>query len=268
VNDVRAKYVPPSVEETAFNCPHCGALAKQVWFSMHAIGLKKDATPARVEPALVTDKIFAEEENLETRKRLREWARSMAAGRPAFLWEGRHCDAALGNVELSRCFNCDGVAIWVFDQMLWPRVGFAPLPNPDMPDDVRRDYEEASTVLGVSARSAAALLRLAIQKLCRSLGEKGENINHDIGELVKKGLAERVQKALDVVRVVGNNAVHPGELDLRDDRATAEGLFRLVNLIVEQMISQDKHVDEMFAALPSGARQAIERRDAKPRERT
>jgi hypothetical protein len=105
------------------------------------------------------------------------------------------------------------------------------------------------------------LLRLAVQKLCKHLGGAGDNLNHDIAALVRKGLPARVQQALDVVRVIGNNAVHPGEIDLRDDRATAEGLFRLVNLIAEIMISQPKHVSDMFASLPEGARKAIETRD-------
>ena len=87
---------------------------------------------------------------------------------------------------------------WVFDQTVWPRQGIAPLPNPDTPEDIRRDYEEASTILDLSPRGAAALLRLAVQKLCAHLGEKGKNINDDIAALVAKGLDPRVQQALDV----------------------------------------------------------------------
>ncbi len=105
------------------------------------------------------------------------------------------------------------------------------------------------------------MLRLSVQKLCKHLGEAGANINEDIAALVKKGLDVRVRQALDVVRVIGNNAVHPGKIDLRDDRATAERLFGLVNLIAEIMISQPKHVSDMFASLPEGARKAIETRD-------
>jgi len=44
------------------------------------------------------------------------------------------------------------------------------------------------------------------------------------------------------VRVIGNEAVHPGKLDLKDDRDTATRLFKLVNIIAEQMISNPKHV--------------------------
>jgi hypothetical protein len=89
----------------------------------------------------------------------------------------------------------------------------------------------------------------------------GDNINGDIAALVKKGLDPRVQKALDIVRVVGNHAVHPGQIDLRDDRPTAERLFGLVNLICEKMISEPKHVEEMYGKIPEELRAAIEKRD-------
>ena len=69
-----------------------------------------------------------------------------------------------------------------------------------------------------------------------------------------QGLDKRIQQALDVVRVVGNNAVHPGELDIRDDTATAHKLFELINLISDVMISQPKHIGALYEALPEGAR--------------
>lgn len=78
---------------------------------------------------------------------------------------------------------------------------------------------------------------------------------------MKKGLDERVQKSLDVVRVVGNNAVHPGQINLKDDRATAENLFILLNLVTEIMISQPKHVKSMYDSLPEAALKAIGKRD-------
>ena len=79
---------------------------------------------------------------------------------------------------------------------------------------------------------------------------------------MKRGLDARIQKALDVVRVIGNNAVHPGQVDLRDDKVTATELFKLVNLIVEAMIATPKHIEAMYGALPEGALKAIEKRDA------
>jgi hypothetical protein len=72
-----------------------------------------------------------------------------------------------------------------------------------------------------------------------------------------------VQKALDIVRVIGNEAVHPGTIDLRDDRDTALKLFGLVNLIAEQMISNPKHVDAFYETIPPNKKAAIEKRDEK-----
>jgi hypothetical protein len=169
----------------------------------------------------------------------------------------------LKQATVARCYTCHEITIWLGDKLLWPSAGTASPPNPDMPGDIRRDYDEASTILDLSPRGAAALLRLAVQKLCVHLGEKGKNINEDIAALVAKGLDPRVQQALDVVRVIGNEAVHPGAMDLRDDRATAEHLFGLVNLIVERMISYPKHMDALYASLPASKLEEIERRNAK-----
>lgn len=84
-----------------------------------------------------------------------------------------------------------------------------------------------------------------------------------IGALVRKGLNPTVQQALDTVRVIGNEAVHPGEMDLSDDTETAEALFSLVNLIADQMISGPKAVNAMFSSLPEEKRKGIENRDRK-----
>ncbi len=111
--------------------------------------------------------------------------------------------------KLARCEHCGAPTLWLNQSMIYPSGGSAPLPNPDLPLDIREDYEEVRAILNRSPRGAAALPRPAVQKLCKTLDEPGKNINNDIGNLVKKGLLPQVQQALDVVRVVGNNAVHP-----------------------------------------------------------
>jgi hypothetical protein len=65
------------------------------------------------------------------------------------------------------------------------------------------------------------------------------------------------------VRVVGNSAVHPGQIDLRDDKTTATKLFGLVNVIVESQITQAKHIGEMYdTVVPETVKAQIEKRDA------
>ncbi len=95
------------------------------------------------------------------------------------------------------------------------------------------------------------------------LEQPGKNINTDIAALVKAGLNVQVQQALDIVRVIGNNAVHPGQIDLQDNKEIAESLFGLVNIIAEKMISEPKHVESIFDNLPDGVKKQIEERDAK-----
>ncbi|QXE17642.1 DUF4145 domain-containing protein [Clostridium sp. 001] len=87
-------------------------------------------------------------------------------------------------------------------------------------------------------------------------------MNEDIGSLVKKGLDSKVQKALDTVRVIGNNAVHPGTIDLNDNKDIAYSLFGLLNFIVQQMITQPKEIENLFKTLPDNAKLAINKRDS------
>jgi hypothetical protein len=91
--------------------------------------------------------------------------------------------------------------------MIFPSALPAEPPNLDLPNDIIDDYEEAREIANKSPRGAAALLRLAIQKLCKHLGQPGKNINDDIKALVAAGLPPKVQEALDIVRVVGNDSV-------------------------------------------------------------
>jgi len=164
---------------------------------------------------------------------------------------------------LAVCDRCNKFSIWLVGKLVHPETTAAPAAHPDTPEEIKEDYEEARGVFQKSPRSSAALLRLAIQKICMKLGQPGKNLNADIGELVRQGLPIRIQQSLDIVRVVGNNQVHPGVLDVRDDTAIALMLFGLVNLIVEDRISSPKQIEELYAKLPEEARKQIEKRDAK-----
>lgn len=166
------------------------------------------------------------------------------------------------NFLLARCDHCGGLSVWLEQKMVFPDVSTAPLANPDLPKEVRDDYDEAREILVKSPRGAAALLRLGVQKFCKNLGEKGVNLNDDIAALVKKGLSPRVQQALDAVRVIGNNAVHPGQIDIKDDPGTATRLFELVNIVCDYMVTQPKRVEEIYGKLPPAQKDAIKNRDA------
>jgi uncharacterized protein DUF4145 len=169
----------------------------------------------------------------------------------------------MSEFAVSRCAHCSGRLFWSDDYILLPEVSTAPPANEDLSPEIQADYAEAASIAGRSARGAAALLRLALQKLCVQLGESGRDINGDIGELVRKGLDVRVQRALDTVRVIGNEAVHPGELDLKDDAETVGMLFVLLNSIANEMITQPRLKEELYGSLPGSKLRGIEVRDAK-----
>lgn len=210
--------VPPNFNLKSFNCPHCGAFARQNKFGYVLAYASRD-----VYQELVIEN---------------------------------------APLKVSVCDSCGKNCVWVLEDFVYPATNPAPRPNADMPDDIRSDYLEAANIYTVSPRGAAALLRLAIQKLMVHLGEDGKNINDDIASLVAKGLPRQVQQAMDVVRVTGNNAVHPGKLDA-NDIGVAQQLFPLVNIIVEYQISMPARVQELYDALPAGALAGIEKRDAK-----
>lgn len=173
-------------------------------------------------------------------------------------WETRIADAKF--IKVGVCQNCDNAVIWIDDEYIYPEIAPSE-PNSDMPDTVKSLYKEAALICNKSPRAACALLRLAIERLCNYLGESG-NIDTMIGNLVKKGLPPIVQKALDAVRVIGNKAVHPGQIAFDvDDKSTAEMLMKLLNIITERLITEPKEIDGIFDALPQSVKESIEKRD-------
>jgi hypothetical protein len=216
-------YYPPSLGDTEYHCPHCNVYARQLYAHLQSCTGYS-------------------------------WI-SVVDGKAHFN-DVLHMDWVV-----TKCVHCSKIAVWKEAKMIFPRKMIVALPNPDLQDDIKSDYLEASSVLGDSPRAAAALLRLALQKLCKQLGEKGENINDDIKSLVAKGLNPLVQKSLDALRITGNNAVHPGEINLTEDPARVVKLFELINFIANKMITEPKEIEGFYSQLPEGALDAVRRRD-------
>lgn len=263
-NVMTKKSNPPSINEQAFDCPHCGAYTTQYWFDVLSDTRKDNAPPnilsSKIRELLNRDKEIPE----DVKNKHLEWCDKMDSGLIFFSERKTTCpDYSVNNIHLSKCYNCKKIAVWIHGNLIFPNEKIGVIPNPDLPDEIIRDFEEARSILGESPRGAAALLRLCVQKLCIYLGERGKNIDDDIASLVTKGLNPLVQKSLDIVRVIGNEAVHPGVMDLNDDRDTASQLLSLINSIADQMISHPKHVEAMYEKLPESKRKAIEKRNEK-----
>ena len=164
-------------------------------------------------------------------------------------------------LTIHRCQCCGKKIIWIDDNYIYPDI-VPEEANPDMPESVKQLYNEAALISNKSPRAACALLRLAIDRLCNELGEKDSSIDKNIGALVKRGLSPEVQQALDIVRVVGNKAVHPGQIAFDVDNVeTATILMSLLNMIVTRMITEPQKIGTMFEILPESVKKSIEKRD-------
>jgi hypothetical protein len=217
-----SKHIAPSTRENSFHCPFCGVLALQTWSSNIHCHYQQRAANGQVIPTSYT----------------------------------------LPYTSTARCGHCSLVSFWVNDKMVYPLTGNVEMANEDLPADILADYDEAKNIVNLSPRGSAALLRLAIQKLCKHLDEKGKDLNADIGNLVKRGLPVQLQQALDSVRVIGNHAVHPGQIDLDDKPETALALFSFVNIICDFFITQPKKIAEVYGNLPQKDKDNIAKRDA------
>ena len=146
--------------------------------------------------------------------------------------------------KYSICDHCGKICYWYMERMIVP--GEAPVPphHEDLPASCQSEYNEARDIAGRSPKAAAALMRLVVQKLMVDLGQVGKNINDDY------------------CRVIGNNAVHPGEINIDDDPSVAYSLFEMVNFVVEDRITKPKKIAELYNKLPAGVLKAVEKRDA------
>lgn len=216
-----SKYIAPTLEQKSFHCPQCGVLTEQVWSS-----------------------------NIQC-----YYEQIKANGLT------HQTNYTLQNTQTSKCSHCGQVSIWINKQMVYPLTGNVEMANEDLPDDIKNDYNEAKNIVNISPKGAAALLRLAVQKLCIHLGEKGKNINDDIESLVKKGLPIHIQQALDIVRVTGNHAIHPGTIEMDDRIENALALFGFVNFLCNHFITQPNIIANFYNKLPEKDRTNIAKRD-------
>ena len=224
-----AKYYPPVFAGQKFHCIRCGVYAKQAWSGLEANGTRYD--------------------------------RSIGFPINIFNDASSFVDELSNDFIVSKCSHCNDVTMWQKRKIIFPRSTTVELPNEDLTEEIEELYNEAALVLNDSPRAAAALLRLALQLLLKEVGGKGKNIDADIKAIVAEGVDSQVQKAMDIVRVFGNNGAHPGEIQLKEDPTLVKKMFELINFIATKMITSKREIDDLFESLPEGAKEAINRRD-------
>lgn len=236
-------YKPPEFKSAAFQCPHCNTHSQQRWHNLYRH----------------TEKFEEGDERL-----LIEIHRTIPAPCAAITLRDAYHIASI-------CQHCHGISIWQYyhgrntnRRMIYPLLPNAPLPNNDMPEEVKTIYNEARSISHLSPRAAAALLRVTLEKLTDHLGEKEGNLNTRIKKLKERGLPEKVIKSLDIVRIFGNESSHAGQIDLgnEDNADIVNRLFKLVNFVVEKMISDEMEIDALSAKLPDNKKQGVKNKDS------
>jgi hypothetical protein len=245
----------PKYKNTKFQCPHCQVASQQTWF---------DFSNASEAANKILNHVFYD---YRTQAHIKDYHQNAIT---AFIQEvevanNNHISELIPNgFSVATCSTCREISIWVNEKVVYPKQTSVAPPNEDMEQEIQGLYIEASTIVVDSPKGATALLRLALQLLLKQLGKSGKNINNDIKELVSEGLSPKIQQALDLLRVVGNNAVHPGQIDLEDGRDIALKLFHILNFIANEMITKPKELNLLYDDIvPEETKKHINERDGK-----
>jgi hypothetical protein len=241
----------PEYGNKKFQCPHCNTVASQEWFTANNAG----DTATSIVHHLYLNYRPSIQDYAQTQivSFLKEIDRSFKDNLYSFVPKG---------FSVATCSSCENFTLWVNKEIVYPKKTTLPPPNDDLNEDIKSLYLEASSILIDSPKGATALLRLALQKLLEQVGKSGKNINNDIKALVAEGMSPKIQQALDLLRVIGNNAVHPGQINLDDNAEIAQKLFGILNFIAEELITKPKELEGLYADLiPPETQGHIKQRD-------
>ena len=171
------------------------------------------------------------------------------------------------NLFTSQCDACRKQAVWVEEKLIYPHSETR-IPNPDMSNDIAEFYTEASSIARLSARAAAAMLRTVLDKICIELGYR-EGLSRSIGKMLEEGKIDKgLQEAMDITRVIGNEALHEGKITIRDDYETVNTLFMIIDVIADDQFSKPKRISQVYESLPEEKRKGIEQRDEVGKKQT
>lgn len=126
------------------------------------------------------------------------------------------------------CNNCNEPVL-VLNDGQW-RLYPHPLPSPSddrIPENIRKDLDEAKLCFSVSAQRASAVIaRRAMQSACLDKGASKARLVDQLKELLDNGtITNELKKWADVVRWVGNDAAHPDGPEVTAD--DAEDILKL-----------------------------------------
>jgi hypothetical protein len=126
------KQIAPALGLKSFTCPHCGAIAAQYWLKV----LPKSFENLRPEALTPVEANSLPHPNEV--KAAKHWRQFLTRFETNLITYKSH-DYSLStgwemvNMSLSMCFSCDGFAVWIFTQLIWPDNRVVVEPHDDMP---------------------------------------------------------------------------------------------------------------------------------------
>lgn len=223
------------LDQNSFKCPHCGAFSHMKWENLFFISYDENGL----------------EHNIPTRVHQANCASCSQDN----IWYNQKVGSNFLSLIPRPSQDSDLVRLFPIQEISNQDI---PDYSPDMPNDVKVLYKEAALIFELSPRSAAALIRLALEKLCGHLGVKKKNIKESIEELAKENIIpSRVAKAADNIRLIGNANVHSGVIcdEVLDDINPA--IFAYINLIVDYAITKPKEIEEINSLFPEQKRASL-----------
>lgn len=227
----------PAFEQNAFACPHCESVCNMDW---GGISMDTRHSPSEEDQ----DALSLSLENSHT---FFQQGYSFYYGKPV----------GSGDWFCAVCESCGGVSFWKDRTIMWP-IGFsAPQASEDMPDNVAEIYNEARKVVEISPRSASALLRLALERLCERLKYKRKKLYDSIEAMKNDNMfSSATIDAFHLVRKIGNSQVHVGKIDLSEDPNLALALFELMNMIIDDTITKRNRFNDLNDKIRKSKEQA------------
>ena len=224
--------INPNFRSSNFECPHCRVVAQQAWVYTSLYNLPNPL----FWPGPTNKRPFS--------------------GNKEFPY-----------VAIAQCINCNKLSIWGYKfpdlpsnnsddftlrtfsspdpsegVLLYPSAILSSLnSNSDMPEKVEELYNEAARVASLSLRSAAMLLRGALQFLIEHITQKP--VDNLYTSIKKLNLPEEVEKPATLIRLVGNSGAHNAtgfsDKETEDD---VRVLFKFINSVTNHLITYKKGI--------------------------
>lgn len=130
---------------------------------------------------------------------------------------------------LTECMTCSEVCLlytWEMDadpqniskaRLLYPSGRKL---SKEVPEEIKRTYEEAKKIISISPDGFAVLMRKALEYLCQDQGVKEYNLNTMLKELADKGVIPgHLARMTKAIRLIGNIGAHAGATHINKQEA-------------------------------------------------